>query len=214
MKSGKGGLLQSMLAVLLSAVLVTGMVSNAAPMTVLAEEASESGTCGDNLTWTLADGVLTISGSGAMEDYTSDTTPFKRSDIKSVVINEGVTRIGNYAFYNCSGLAKVTIADSVKSIGDYAFFECGGITDIKIPANMEIIGEGAFRGCRGLTGITIPASVTSIGDCAFYECTKLKTVTMQGNPPALDGKWVFGDCEFKRYENLGIHVPKGKAQDY
>ncbi|MBR7155112.1 MAG: leucine-rich repeat protein, partial [Paludibacteraceae bacterium] len=70
-----------------------------------------SGTCGDNLTWELTDGVLTISGTGAMSNYTSSSSPWYsyRSSITSVVIEEGVTNIGNYAFYNCTGLTSVTI---------------------------------------------------------------------------------------------------------
>lgn len=162
---------------------------------VMAADGNTSGTCGDNLTWTLADGVLTISGSGAMTDYNGSsslpTWDDKKTDITSVVINEGVTSIGDYAFYNYTGLISVTI-----------------------PAGMTSIGEGAFRECKKLTDITIPASVKNIGDSAFYTCSKLTTVTMQGDPPNLGGNYVFADCAFMRFNNRGIHVPKGRAQDY
>ena len=162
---------------------------------VMAADGDTSGTCGDNLTWTLADGVLTISGSGAMTDYNGSsslpTWDDKKTDITSVVINEGVTSIGDYAFYNYTGLISVTI-----------------------PAGMTSIGEGAFRECKKLTDITIPASVKNIGDSAFYTCSKLTTVTMQGDPPNLGGNYVFADCAFMRFNNRGIHVPKGRAQDY
>ena len=162
---------------------------------VMAADGDTSGTCGDNLTWTLADGVLTISGSGAMRDYNGSsslpTWDDKKTDITSVVINEGVTSIGNYAFYKYTGLISVTI-----------------------PAGMTSIGEGAFRECKELTDITIPASVENIGEDAFYTCSKLTTVTMQGDPPNLGGNHVFADCAFMRLNNRGIHVPKGRAQDY
>ena len=165
MKRGKGGLLQSMLAVLLSAVLVTGMVSNAAPMTVLAEEASESGTCGDNLTWTLADGVLTISGSGVMENYNSIMLPpwdGNKTDIVSVIIENGVTGIGIAAFCGCRSLTSVTIADSVESINDRAFYQCSSLTDVIMQGETPpAIGSIAvFWQCKFFekktTGIHVP----------------------------------------------------------
>lgn len=81
-------------------------------------------------------------------------------------------------------------------------------------AGMTSIGEGAFRECKKLTDITIPASVKNIGDSAFYTCSKLTTVTMQGDPPNLGGNYVFADCAFKLFNDRGIHVPKGRAQDY
>ena len=79
----------------------------------------------DNLTWTLtADGTLTISGEGAMKDYNSDDNPspvYNNSDVKKIVIEDGVTSIGNYAFHSCSSLTSITIPDSVTSIGNFAF---------------------------------------------------------------------------------------------
>ena len=89
--------------------------------------AESSGTCGENLTWTLSDdGVLTISGTGAMTNYYGygdfALWYYTSSSIKSVVIEDGITRIGDFAFYECSSLTSVTIPNSVTSIGDYAFW--------------------------------------------------------------------------------------------
>ena len=139
---------------------------------------AESGWCGDNLTWELTDGVLTISGTGAMTDYSSSSSSraqwySNRSSIKSVVIEDGVTNIGDYAFYDCYGLNSVTIPYSVTSIGRAAFIVCTGLTSVTIPGSVTSIGSSAFYGCKGLTSITIPNSVTSIGEGAFYECTGL-----------------------------------------
>ena len=109
---------------------------------------AQSGTCGDNLTWNLTNGVLTISGTGAMKDYmTSYPAPWYsyRTSVQYVVIGNGVTSIGSNAFYNCDSLTSVTIPNSVTSIG-----------------------SRAFSGCRSLTSVTIPNSVTSIGSSAFY----------------------------------------------
>ena len=137
----------------------------------LAANAATSGTCGSNLTWTLDNaGTLTISGTGAMKGYfdeydsyfgTYSTAPWcgsvsKANRVKTIVIENGVSSIGEYAFYGCTGLTSVTIPNSVK-----------------------IIGGNAFDGCTGLTSVTIPDSVTSIGDDAFYNCTRLTSVTIQ-----------------------------------
>lgn len=78
-----------------------------------------------------------------------------------------VTSIGNWAFYNCSGLASVTIPNSVTSIGNYSFGWCSGLTSVTMPSNITAIGNYAFASCSGLTSVTIPSSVTTIGDYSF-----------------------------------------------
>ena len=114
--------------------------------------ADDSGTCGENLTWTYVESTktLTISGTGKMTDYYVDNkAPWyeKREQIISIIIEEGVTSIGNNAFCGCSGLTSITIPQGVTSISDYT-----------------------FSGCSGLTSITIPKGVTSIGNYTFYDC--------------------------------------------
>ena len=114
---------------------------------------AESGTCGDNLTWDLTDGVLTISGTGPMTDYTYDTyAPWYnyRSSITSVFIGDGLTSIGDYAFSDCSNMASITIPNSVTSIGDCAFYGCSGLTSVAIPNNITSIGVDAFLECENL----------------------------------------------------------------
>ncbi|GHT20682.1 hypothetical protein AGMMS4957_08280 [Bacteroidia bacterium] len=139
-----------------------------------------SGTCGDNLTWELKLRTLTISGTGAMSNFlVSDgagaTTPWYSANtvIKTVVIDAGVTSIGNGAFYDCRYLTSVTIPESVTSIGEHAFYACFYLTSVDIPNRVTSIGTGAFGYCSGLTSIDIPNSVTSIGDYAFYDCSSL-----------------------------------------
>lgn len=108
---------------------------------------AESGTCGDNLTWSLEDGVLTISGSGAMTNYSSTSNvPWysSRSIISLAIINEGVTSIGYQAFYYCSGLTSITIPNSVTSIGWSAFYYCSGLTSITIPNSVTSIESFTF----------------------------------------------------------------------
>lgn len=129
-------------------------------------------------TWTLDGTVLTISGNGAMADYSySECAPWS-TDITEVVIESGVTNVGNYAFFNCESLTDITIPDHVTSIGSYAFSRCTGLTSITIPGGVKKIGEGAFSGCQSLTSITLPDSVTSIGDKAFSSCTELTDITL------------------------------------
>ncbi|MBQ5969670.1 MAG: leucine-rich repeat domain-containing protein [Clostridia bacterium] len=158
-------------------------------------EIVDSGTCGkngDNVTWTLdSDGTLTIQGTGEMKDYSymdyNDTyvtdAPWGKpyyDQIKKVVIQSGVTSIGDDAFFGCSGLTSVTIPDSVTSIGDWAFAFCSSLTSVTIPDSVTSIDNYAFFGCRSLTSVTIPDSVTSIGDDAFFGCSSLTDVYYTG----------------------------------
>lgn len=141
-----------------------------------------SGTCGDKLKWFLdtSTGVFKISGTGSMEDYSFETTPWYlyRGYIKTVNIPDGVTTIGEYAFYNCSRLTSITIPNSVTAIGDSAFKYCSSLTSVTIPDGIISIGNNAFYSCYNLTSVTIPNSVITIGDFAFDSCDKLKNVTI------------------------------------
>ena len=126
------------------------------PINVSAET---SGKCGDNLTWTLDDeGALTISGTGNMRNwsYPEDASWYSdRENIKTVIIQNGVTSIGSYAFYNCSNLTSITILDSVTSIGWHAFYNCSNLISINIPDSVMSIGSYAFYLCSGLTSINV-----------------------------------------------------------
>ncbi len=136
---------------------------------------AESGSCGDNVTWDLTDGTLTISGSGAMTNYTTGGAPWysSRGDIEQVVIENGVTTIGDYAFEGCTEFPSFDIPNSVTSIGAYAFKGCtnAAFDLVVIPANLKSIGEGAFQGCTGLSSISFFAQeLTNYGENAFYNC--------------------------------------------
>ena len=153
------------------------------------------------ITSTLSDdGTLTISGTGNMPDFSINvnnrtTAPWdsQRDKIKTVVIKDGVTSIGKYAFFWCSGLTSITIPNSVTSIGDYAFANCSGLTSITIPNSVTSIGNGAFSGCSGLTSITIPNSVTSIGNGAFLGCSGLTSITIPNSVTSI-GNQTFWLC--------------------
>ena len=113
--------------------------------------------------------------------------------LTSITIPNGVKKIGDYAFYDCSGLTSITIPNGVKKIGDYAFFGCSGLTSITIPNGVKKIGDYAFYNCSGLTSITIPSSVTKIGDDAFSGCKGLTSITI---PSSVTKIWsyTFKDC--------------------
>ena len=135
--------------------------------------AATSGTCGangDNVTWTLEDnGTLTISGTGAMADYDAGDAPWFgiRGNITSIEISDGVTSIGNWAFYNCTKATSVTIPDTVTSIGKNAFYFCEKLNNVNLPASVNTIGNNAFSSCHSLSIITINGTITSLGDDAF-----------------------------------------------
>ena len=177
-----------------------------------------------NVTATLSgapgDYTLTISGIGEMPNYTNENAqpwyPF-RGSIAKVVIDEGVTSIGNYSFPYCSSLTDVTIPNSVITIGFGAFGVCTSLTEVIIPNNITsigelafvectdlesvtffgnnvtFIGEGAFRGCTGLTELIIPNSVTTIGFGAFRGCTDLESVII-GNSVTSIANHTFEGC--------------------
>lgn len=152
-----------------------------------------------SVTWTLKDGTLTISGSGAMADYeTNDddsiNTPwfiFKDS-IKTVIIDNGVTSIGDRAFFEHCNLSSVEIPGSMTSIGYGAFYQCSSLTSIEIPGSLISIDKYAFNAC-GLTKINIPNCVTSIGQYTFAECYSLTTIEISDNLASI-GQGAFYCC--------------------
>ena len=156
--------------------------------------ADDSGSCGTNVTYSYVESThtLTINGTGAMADYEySSQLPWRSyaNAITTVVIEDGVTSIGNYAFYCCTGVTSIEIPASVTSIGDYAFFECTGLTTVTFDGTPTLvsIGGSAFWG-SGLTTVTIPASVTSIGNNAFQNCGSLATMTVAGENKVYDSR--------------------------
>ena len=154
-----------------------------------------SGYCGadsTNLTWELScDSVLTISGTGAMADYAyASITPWygHRSAIKTILINDGVTSIGDNAFYGCKSLTSVTIGNSVTSIGNSAFSDCWRLDALQLPESVTSIGNSAFAGCFRFRNIHIPKNVSSIGTCLFQYCSKLVSITVDTENPIYDSR--------------------------
>ena len=183
---------------ILSVILSLIMVISIIPMSgVIASAAADSGTCGENLTWTFGEstGTLTISGTGAMYDYEYNDCPWEdyKYEITSLVIDDGVTTIGQYAFYECASLTSVTITNGVTEIGDCTFAGCTSLTSITIPDSVTEISWAAFRGCTSLTSVIIPDGVTTIGYSAFRDCTSLTSVTIPNSVTTI-GSYAFSYC--------------------
>ena len=135
--------------------------------------------------------VLKIGGNGYTLDFF--TNRFE-TVIKEIVIPDGVTTIGNFAFGRCDNLTSITIPDSVTLIGNSAFYYCQGLTSITIPNSVTSIGDYAFYGCSSLTSVTIPDSVTSIRNRAFYGCSSLTSVTIPDSVTSI-GYYAFAYCD-------------------
>ena len=115
------------------------------------------------------------------------------SGLTSLTIPSSVTSIGDSAFRGCSGLTSLTIPSGVTSIGFQTFYGCSGLTSLTIPSSVTSIGNCAFSGCSGLTSLTIPSGVTSIGWCAFEGCSGLTSLTIPSGVTSI-GKWAFRGC--------------------
>ncbi len=162
---------------LLSILLVLLTALTLLPLGALADDNNK---CGENLTWKFADGILTISGTGEMYDYSEDyLAPWNEHclEITNVTISDGVTSIGSSAFCYCS-VKSITLPFGLKHIGASAFFYCPNIQQINIPDSVEYIDPYAFSCCKGLHTVQLPASLTLISEELFAECDNLRNLSI------------------------------------
>ena len=173
-----------------------------------------------SIRWTLENGILTLTGSGPMDEYQNQTAPWKsqKDAIRSIHIGEGITTVSSGAFSGCRSLTEITIPEGVATVGEYAFSGCTSLAAITIPSSVTAIGNGAFSscenltyitfaensqleaignyafdGCSSLTEITIPEGVTSIGDRAFFRCRGLTKITIPTSVTTI-GNGAFYGC--------------------
>ncbi|MBQ4600753.1 MAG: leucine-rich repeat domain-containing protein, partial [Oscillospiraceae bacterium] len=139
----------------------------------------------EDLTYEIWEGEVTITG--------CDTAASGDLIIPDTIEGYPVTRIGEWAFWNCSSLTGITIPDSVTGIGSSAFYYCSSLASITIPDSVTSIGDSAFEGCTGLTSISIGNGVTSISDYAFAYCTGLTSITIPDSVTGID-YYAFRGC--------------------
>jgi hypothetical protein len=186
-------------------------------------EVIDAGTTNDCI-WTITGATgnytLTISGNGAMADYGYDEetdvdnpVPWEQyiDSITTVIIQDGVTNIGKWAFSNCVNLTSVSIGNSVISIGDCAFRDCSSLVTINIPRPVASIGSETFESCTNLSVVNISGSVITIYDDAFEHCTKLTAVNVDVDNPNYASE---DGVVFNKDKTILLFCPNGITGSY
>ena len=177
-----------------------------------------SGSCGDDSIWTLtgtgSDLTLTISGSGWMDDLSESSIPWasNRAKVKRVIVEDGITHIGDYAFYSLNRMTDVSLPDSLCYIGEYAFADCKALKSISIPDSVKSIYGGAFSGCNSLANINLPDGLTVINWSLFSGCSSLESIIIPNGVTEI-GAGAFSDCSRLKSINLpeGLEEIRGNA---
>lgn len=189
-----------------------------------------SGTCGDGVSWEVTGGLLIISGSGSMQDYSElELAPWQQyaDTIRAVVVSEGVTGIGDFAFFKMEKLETVRLASSVQTVGSWAFYHCialriidlGGVREIeqsafercisllsvRLPYTLTTLGHQAFYRCESLVNVRIPSSVTKMDTAVFAYCINLSNATVAATVEELP-LWTFYGCESLKRVSLTANI--------
>ena len=144
-------------------------------------------------------------------DKLGDFAFYDCSGLTSLTLPSSVTKIGCYALSNCIGLTSLTLPSSITEIGEHAFLNCRGLTNFTIPSGVTKIGGAAFFCCYGLISLTIPSSVTAIGSNAFKHCSGLTSIYVYMEKLPETGSNLFLGCDEK---NCTVYVPKGTGDAY
>ncbi len=146
-----------------------------------APSSEASGSCGTNAEYTLYDdGTVFVYGKGEIfvDDYNNITHHYHSDEIKDVIVCEGITELGNAAFYGCNNLESISLPDGLTRIGEEAFYKCGNLKEIILPESITRIEEEAFWNCLSLESINFPENLTFIGTHAFWCCKSLKNAVL------------------------------------
>lgn len=155
------------------------------------EQGAISINIGENLTYTRRGNTLIISGTGAMKDFWTSSPPW--SEVQNVIIENGVTSIGDYAFKNCKNLTNVVLGNSLVSIGKCAFINCTSLTNVVIPGSVTTVGWAAFSGCTKLESVVISNGIPTIGNSMFGGCTNLTSIVIPSSVSTI-GAGAFSGC--------------------
>ena len=164
-----------------------------------AEDIVDSGECGENATWTLTGTepnlTLIISGSEDMYDFNESSVPWasKRAKIKTVIIEDGITSVGDYAFYSFNKMTTVSLPETITGIGSYSFYECNNLVNLNIPDSVQYIGDSSFYHCSSLKSIHIPDGIEIINVATFCGCVELTSINI---PESVNTIWydAFSGC--------------------
>lgn len=152
-----------------------------------------SGKAGKNIRWNLEDGVLTISGTGPMKNYGKDR-PFREDRVEKLIVEDGVTTIGNNLCRDCINLIVAELPSSLNHIGENAFLNCENLSEIRIPFGTETIAQNAFMNCKTFIEIELPISIKAIGHSAFAGCENMTTARLSQSIEAI-GEDAFKGCK-------------------
>lgn len=154
--------------------------------------------------------------------------------VRKMSIPSSVTKIGDYAFYNCTNLTSIELPSGVTEIGDYAFYNCTNLSSLTLPSGVKEIGFSAFQGCKSLTSVTIPSGVKYISSFTFRDCESLRFINLPSDLKYI-GEEAFSKCtgltsiyafmekpceidettfENETIINATLYVPKGSLLDY
>ena len=188
------------------------------------KEGPTSGTLeSGNISWTFTSaGMLTLEGTGAMDNFEPDAAPWseQKQYVRYIYISDGITSVGDYAFYNLSNVRSVYLPDGLETIGVSAFEKCSEIKEFELPEGLLSIGDSAFRDCLKVKEFNIPASVEAIGLSAFANCDKLKEINVEnGNVNYTSDEGVLFDCAMEKLiaypghnQNKRYDVPYGVTE--
>ncbi len=161
-----------------------------------AAPAAEGQSCGEELTWRFDNGTLTISGSGAMTDFTLLEAPWDLAGqsirTERLEVESGVTYLGSYAFAACCNLREVSLPDTLTAIGSFAFADCVELRSVEFPASLLAVGASAFSG-TGLESLELPYGAAELGERAFTLCSGLREVTLPDTLCSI-GEEAFAEC--------------------
>ena len=173
--------------------------------------ADASGSCGSGVNWTFtfSTGTLTISGTGAIDDYslsptyepwnpasTPSTAPWASywASIENVVIGEGVTSVGKNAFYTYGNITSVSLPSTLTIIERSAFYGCNQLSTIHFSEGLQSIEKNAFTSCNGLTSIVLPSTLTSLGEFVFLTCHGITSIDLPAGLQTI-GNYAFQNCD-------------------